>query len=123
MSKEGIETSKVIRKRQTPHVIIRSERLEGVYINGIFIEEQDERDNVLMYTQPVTRKMVQNDIGERTMEDRNGWSTEVNNISNKDKVEIGKGVFTINNIQEYPFLVSFDLKRTGERQNISEGEE
>jgi hypothetical protein len=123
MSKEGAASAKVIQKRQTPHVVIHSDRASGTYVNGIFLEEKEERATVLMYTQPISRKLEQNEIGERSVEDRNGWSTKVLEIKNKDKVEIGIGIFTINNIQEWPLHVSFDLKRTGERQNIAEGVE
>ena len=123
MSKEGVIAARSIRKRQTPHVIIRSDRAEGTYVDGIYLEEKEERTTVLIYSQPISRKLEQNEIGERSVEDRNGWSTEANNIKSKDKIEIGTGVFTINNIQEWPFHVSFDLKRTGERQNLAEGVE
>jgi len=121
--REGVQAARVVQKRQSPHVIVRFDRDGGSYVDGIYMEDKNDRAQVLFYSQPVTKKIVQESIGERTMQDRNGWATIDQLIRNKDKVEIGTGVFDINNIQEWPFHRSFDLTRTGERQNIAEGSE
>lgn len=120
---EGVAAANVVARRQTPHVIIRSDRTSGAYVDGIYLEEKEERETVLVYTQPVSKKLEQYEIGERSMEDRNAWSTSDQKIRNKDKIEIGEGVFTIDSIRAFPFHIEYNLKRTGERQNISEGEE
>jgi hypothetical protein len=121
--REGTQSARVIRKRQTPHVIIKDNRDAGQYVKGIYVREKEERSTVLLYSQPLNKNLDQTEVGERSTQRRNGWATIDQSINLRDRIEINDGIFTVQNIQEWDYFRSFDLIRTGEKQNIAEGEE
>jgi len=120
---EGRSSALVIRKRQTPHFIIKDNRSAGSYVNGVYVREKSEKETVYLYSQPVNKNLEQGEVGERSKQMRNGWATIDQDRALRDRVEIGNGIFTVQNMQEWGYFRSFDLVRTGEKQNVVEGAE
>ena len=112
----------MIRKRSTPHVIQRHERDDGYYNDsGVFVHEKSKKEYVLIYSQPINNSMNDGEKGQRERQDRMAWTLE--RIQNKDKIEIGDYIYTVQSLRDWSGFFEFNLVRSGESSNLAEGVE
>jgi len=115
----------VIKRRTATYPIVRFDRAGG-YIDdntGLWVDAPDAESTIKIHIQPVNDEITDGVEGQRQLIEWHGWAVDSvgNEISNKDKVTIGSGIFTVANIKYWPGVYrEFDLIRSGEAENLSD---
>ncbi len=127
----GKATSRAIRRRSTPHVIVRFDRDQTVYDQetGYAYSVKEEDTYIQAYiTQPVVNVTNDGPEAQRTLDKKIGWSLDL--IRNKDKIilreqvtaeEFKDVIYTVSDLKHYldGDHREFMLTRSGERDNIA----
>ena len=127
----GRSTSRAIRRRSIPHVIIRFDRDQTQYDEntGLAVSFQEDDEYVNAYiTQPIVNVTNDGAEAQRTVDTKIGWSLDL--IRNKDKIILKEQVdgstfkdiiYTVSDLKHYldGDHREFMLTRSGERDNIA----
>jgi len=116
---------RVIRRRSKPYTIQRFDRADGFFDDddGIWVDAPDVKETVDLHLQPITDQLNDGVPGQRQLISWHGWAVDVdgNKVSNKDKVTVDDGLYTISNMSHWPGVYrEFDLTRSGEAENLDD---
>ncbi len=115
----------VIRRRAKPYSIQRFDRTDGYYDDddGIWVDSKEVEETVKAHLQPITDQLNDGVPGQRQLISWHGWAVDEsgNEVSNKDRLTIDGGVFTVSSMVYWPGAYrEFDLTRSGEAENLAE---
>ena len=121
MGVEGQGVRGVVMRRQGQYVIQRFDQdTTGKNVGGVIIPEKEELQHILLYHQPISEKLLNEPGGQRTKNDKMGWTLSEEKIENGDVVTIKEKFFTVNDLQEFDSHSEFTLIRSGPTNNKAE---